>query len=175
MNDTRRLLKFKYGSGSEEEFKKCLVKFETLRGDGEYDVFTFECDDEPHPDLKKKLEAMIPFLLENCEFEADPAHKITVKSITCTHKAMDSFDVHGLVISGLRELKHCNAPMNLTSPHKTDRAYSDEDEGYDNLLSSACLNALDELVVEIFAYVDGKRAQLELGLDADEKPAEIPA
>lgn len=169
MNNGRRLLKFKYGTGEDSEFKKCLVKFETSRADGDYDIFTFECDDDPSPDLKKRLDAMAEFLLENCEIEKNEiAHKVQVKSVTCTHKEMEGFDVHGLVISGTRELKNCNAPMCLNSPHKTDVPYCEDSDDESILLSPECLHALDALVSEVFSYVDGKRAQLELDLEEPE-------
>lgn len=167
--DSRRLLKFKYGGSSQDEdSRKVFVKFEKERGDGAYDVFTFECNDEPHPDLNKRLQNMVPHLRENCEL-TDDTKVIVVRSVTCTHKEMEGFEVHGLVISGLRTLSNCNAPMNLTSPHKTDRSYNEEDEDDTNLLSSACLEALDALSEEVFAYVDGKRSQLELGLETETK------
>jgi len=168
MGEDRRLLKYKYGgSPANEESKKTFVKFEKERGDGDYDIFTFECDDEPHPDLVKALEAMAPHLRENCEI--DDSRKVTVKSVTCTHKQMEGFEVHGLVISGLRELRNCNSPMSLNSPHKTDIPYADDQDADDMNLTSECLDDLAVLEREVFAYVDGKRAQLELGLEEPPK------
>lgn len=170
----RRLLKFKYGSSSEDEFKKCLVKYEFKRDDGYSDVFTFECDDEPHPDLKEALEGMVEHLLENCEIASEEGHKITVKSVTCTYKDMDDVGlVRGLVISGVRELRRSNSPMVLNSPHKTDQPYT-EDGDDDICLSSRCIDALYGLEREVFAYLDGKRAQGELDFgdqESDTKPA----
>ena len=161
MIDGRRLLKFKYGSSSEGETKRVFVKFEKERDDNQADIFTFECDDDAHPDLKKAPEAMVPHLLENCEIKAEEGYKIAVRSVTSTYKEMEDGTVHGLVISGLRELRYSRAPLVLTSPHKTDIPYSEGDEDAP-LLTSACLGAFDDLESEVFAYVDGKRAQGEL-------------
>jgi hypothetical protein len=169
VGDSRRLLKFKYGgSHSEEDSKKTFVKFEKERDDGSFDLFTFECDDEVHPDLTKALQAMKPHLLENCELPDD--RLVDVKSITCTYKAMDVGEVRGLVISGVRQLQNSNAPMVLTMPHKTDQPYTED--GDDRIcLSSACLDDLDRLSEEVFAYVDGKRAQLEMDFQGEDEPA----
>ena len=163
----RRLLKFKYGFSGEESSRKCLVKFEQQRGDGEYDAFTFECNNEPHPDLNTKLQDMAEHLIQICEL--DHEHMVIVKSVTVTHKDMDFGTVRGLVISGTRTLATCNAPMCINSPHKTDVPYAEDQDPDDNNLTCACLDALDELEKEVFAYVDGKRSQAEF--DFGEEPA----
>lgn len=168
MADDRRILKFKYGSRGEDEAKKVFVKFEKLRGDGTFDVYTFECDDEAHPDLSKALQTMKPHLIENCELPDD--RMIEVKSITRTYKDMEVGEVRGLVISGVRQLQNSDAPMVVTMPHKTDQPYTED--GDDSIcLTSQCMDDLDALEVEIFAYVDGKRAQLEMDFGTEGKPA----
>jgi hypothetical protein len=155
----RRLLKFKYGFASDTDSRKCLVKYELERADGEYDLFTFECNDEPHPDLNFKLQGMAKHLIEICELPSDRV--VTVNSVTCTHKDMDGQTVHGLVISGTRALNTSDAPMCLNSPHKTNVPYAEDQDASDKNLSGTCLSDLALLADEVFAYVDGKRSQGE--------------
>lgn len=168
----RRLLKFKYGSGSSD--KKVLIKFE-VENSGDYDTFTFESNDDAHPDLRSALKNLAPHLLENCEVE-DNRLPVNVLGVTCTYKTMESGLIRGLVITGARDLEDSNSPLVLNSPHKTDFHYSETDESGIGLLKPKCLELLDDLIREVFAYLDGKRAQAELDFgkkENEEAPREI--
>lgn len=162
----RRLLKLKYNSGSTD--KKVFLKYEEQSADGPVNVISFESNEEPHPDLIKALQDMAKHLQEICEIETLSGRLITVRGITVTYKKMDDGRlIRGLVISGTRELYTSQSPMSLNSPHKPEDPYSPTgDEAY--CLTPECVEDVERVVREAFAYLDGKRAQGTLDFQTPE-------
>jgi hypothetical protein len=159
----RRLLKFKKGGAKND--RNYLVKFEVPRPypeDG--DIQTFECNDEPHPDLEKALQDMGNHLLAICEIPKSEKRPVFISGVTFTYKAMDPLvTVNGLVIVGVRKLLNSDAPLVLTSPHRTNIPYGEGQDADEKNLDSATLEDMAILEREVFAYMDGiKRGQPDL-------------
>lgn len=167
MNDSRnrRVCKVKIGKDSIGR-EMVTIKIEQPDQVGDFTAILMECRDIPHPDLRKALENMGDHLIEHCEFPSTWRHDIAVIGVTITH----TNDIQGLVITGKKELKYCNAPLIINSPHYTREPYNEDDDSDMAIFTGECGDHLDTLEKEALAYVDGKRAQLELGLE--EKPDE---
>jgi hypothetical protein len=151
----RRLCKVKIGK---DDLGRAMVtiKIEVPAQDGDYTSLTMESRDIPHPDLVNALATMAEHLLEHAEFPSTWNAEVIGCTVTHTN------DVQGLVITGKRDLKNCNAPLIINTPHFTREPYNEDDESDMGLFSGECGQHLDALEEEALAYVDGKRAQLEL-------------
>jgi len=154
----RRICKVKIGKDDYDR-EVVTIKLEEPDLTGGYTSHLIECKDAPHPDLRNALKEMGQYLLEHAEFPS--TWTVAVISVTVTH----TNEVQGLVITGKRELKNCNAPLIVNTPHYTREPYNEDDDSDIGIFSSSCGEALDLLEEEALAYVDGKRAQLDLGLE----------
>jgi hypothetical protein len=133
-----------------------LVKYvEREGGEDDGDTVTLESSDPPLPELREALQAMAEHMVAICELPAKWTEEIRIVGVTVTY----SDDVRGLVITGLRRLQGHAAPLVLNSPHATN------EEKEQGPYTVACGPALDELEEEVWRYVDGERAQLQLSLE----------
>lgn len=145
----RRLVKIHSGS------EMTLVKYTKVEDKGGSENVTLESADPPLKGLLKALDAMGNHLVEACELPEDWLEDIDVRGVSVTWKD----EVPGIVISAIRKLQHSNSQLNIHTPPF-------EPKG-------ACKEALTALTREALAYVDGKRGQLDLGLETtnEKKPA----
>jgi hypothetical protein len=166
MSDTRnrRICKVKIGK---DDFDREVVtiKLEEPDQTGGFTAHTIECKDLAHTDLRNALQAMGQYLKEHAEFPS--TWVVAVIGVTVTH----TNDVQGLVITGKRELVRCNAPLIINTPHYTRESYNEDDDSDMGIFSGSCGEAIDLLEKETLAYVDGKRAQLTLGLEEKKEEA----
>lgn len=148
-----------------------LVKYQEAKGENaKTETVTLEAEDPPLPELERALSSMAEHLCAICELPADWVEDIEVRSVTVTYTEAAT----GLVITGLRSLDGSSAPLILNSPHFTDAPYSETDQGGKGIYSADCGRDLNELARAAFAYVDGKRGQLQLDLrprEAEATPA----
>jgi hypothetical protein len=141
----RRLLKFK----CDRDRVEVLVKYDVKRKDGGLDVITLESTEKPSAALINQFGRMAKHLVAIAELPADWIDELTIIGITRTI----GDDGTGLVITGLRELEHQDAPLCINSPHTTS-------------FGAQCTLDLVELERLALSYVDGgERAQLELKLE----------
>ena len=145
----RRLLKLKADGDA------VLVKYDELDGEDDGDTVTLESSDPPLPALREALQAMAEHMVAICELPARWTEEIRIVGVTVTY----SDDARGLVITGLRRLQGHAAPLVLNSPHATDA------EAEKGAYTLGCGLALDELEEEVWRYVQGERAQLQLELE----------
>jgi hypothetical protein len=138
----RRLLKFK----CDKEAVDILVKYDTeVKGAG-WDIVTLEGCEKPSLALVTQLRAMVGHLIAIAELPADWLDDLTVIGVTRTIGENGT----GLVLTGLRELAHQDAPLCINSPHTTS-------------FSMQCTLDLAELERLVLRYVDGQeRAQRQL-------------
>lgn len=164
----RRICKIKIGKDNMER-ETVTVKLQEPDQKGGFTDHLIECRDEPHPDLREALKAMVDHLIEHAEFPYDWRSDIDIISCTVTH----TNGVQGLVITGRRDLKNCNAPLIINTPHYTRESYNEGDDSDVGIFSSECGDNLDRLETEALAFVDGKRAQLQLEFEKPISP-ELP-
>jgi hypothetical protein len=145
----RRLLKFK----CDKDRCEVLVKYDITAKGGGVDTITLEGNERPSVALIAQLSRMAQHLVAIAELPKDWQDELTIIGVTRTIG-----EGTGLVITGLRELVHQDAPLCINSPHTTE-------------FSVQCREDLLELERLVLRYVDGdERAQLTLKLD--EKPRE---
>jgi hypothetical protein len=154
----RRIVKFKHKPKENYVF----IKYET-DNEAYIDTVSIESHDEPHPDLPAALQAFALHVGDMAEFPEDYCDGIQVLGVTWTW----SNGVRGCVVTARKELEQSNAPLIINTPNFTDEPYNEDDDSGMNLLNSNEIAALDRLEKEVFAFVDGKRAQGDLFADAD--------
>jgi hypothetical protein len=126
---------------------------------GDYDDYIVVTREEPHPDFKDALQGLAGGLLELCELDgAVEEDQITIRGVSFSYAKDDSV---GAVITGLRELRNSNAPLVLNSPHKLLESMADEPQE-EQLLPDAVVSALDDLITQALAFLNGKRSQGDL-------------
>lgn len=134
----KRLLKFRYSPDD-----GVLVKYERpVKGQAGFETITLESAEKPLVELRDQLQGMAKHLIKIAELPED--WKLEIRSLTITHG-----EETGLVITGLRELVHQNAPLCINSPHCTE-------------LAQPCREDLEKLADLVWKYVAGEREQLEL-------------
>jgi hypothetical protein len=161
----RRICKIKIGKDDLER-EMVTIKLEEPDQTGGFTNHLIECKDAPHPDLRTALQAMGDYLKEHAEFPS--TWDVSIIGVTITH----TNDVQGVVITGRRDLKNCNAPLIINTPHYTREPYNEDDESDKAIFSGACGNAIDALEKEAIAFVDGKRAQGDLFAEEEAKAEE---
>jgi hypothetical protein len=137
----RRLLKFK----CDKERLEVLVKYDVTVKDGGRDTVTLESNEKPSVALIAQLGVMATHLIAIAELPKEWFGDLIIIGVTRT-----IVEDTGLVITGLRELVHQDAPLVINSPHTTS-------------FSNQCSLDLQELERLVLCYVDGEeRAQKQL-------------
>lgn len=152
----RRIVKFKHKPKDSYIF----IKYE-YDNNAYVDTVTIESHDEPHADLPRALQAFADHVATLVEFPMEYREGIEVIGVTWTW----SNDIRGCVITARKDLEGSNAPLIINTPNFTEEPYNEDDETGMNLLASQQIEALDRLEKEVFAFVDGKRAQGDLFYD----------
>lgn len=138
----RRLLKFK----CDKDRYEILVKYDLEIKSGARDTVTLESTERPSVLLLEAFEKMTTHLIAIAELPEDWLHDLTVIGLSRTIAENGT----GLVITGLRELDHQDAPLVINSPHTTS-------------FSVQCTLDFTELERMVLRYVDGEeRAQRTL-------------
>ena len=119
----------------------------------------FKCPEKPHPDLDLAMSALVRDVYDILELPVDWAPqrmRITGVSFSMSEET----GVEGVVITGLVELKTSNAPFCFNTPHIPFDQYSEG--GTSPVMPENTVRNLEEMKKEALAYVEGKRAQMEL-------------
>lgn len=156
----RTITKIKYAKG------RVQIDFQQTSGESETpDEFSLKCSDEPAKSFTKALAALASHVAEICEMPKPeawaPDLKVRGVSFSWTN------DVMGAVITALKPLEHARSPMTVNTPHKSEAPYSPGDpNGEEFCLTGDCAKALGALLKEAEKYIDGKRSQMALPLEA---------
>ena len=166
----RRLRKVKYNG------QRVHIEFEVERqkdGDVDWDRFTLDCTDPPRPGLREAFEGLRPHVALWLEMPGGWGNDLDVRGVTLS----DTDGVMGAVITALKPLKFSRAPLVVNTPHKPAEPPSEGDPAAsDFCLTGDCIVALDKLIEEANAYIDGERQQGRLFAEpADKEAAAEPA
>jgi len=147
VSQERRITKVKYDTN------KVVIKYQTVRPDGEPDEYEVKCGDLPHADFMGALKALVPHAGQITELILDNSE---VRGVSFSY----TNDVMGACITVLKKLETTPGPLIINTPHLPSEPYNpDQDPTKALLLSDKCVEALEKLQREALAYLDGKRAQ----------------
>jgi len=124
---------------------------------------------DPTPQFIEALEWLRRDALVLCEL--DDTFKIDqVKVSGVSFSYGGEKDVMGAVITFSVNLDTANSPMNSNTPHKPSEPYHDGDAQPNECLPWECVRHLDQVIVETRAYLQGERAQQDMGLEDNTAP-----
>jgi len=119
----------------------------------------FKCPEKPHPDMDMAMAALVRDVYDILELPADWApQRMRITGVSFSFS--EETNVEGAVISGLVELTTSNAPFCFNTPHIPFDQYSEG--GTAPVMPETAVRNLNVVKEEALAYVEGKRAQLEL-------------
>lgn len=113
---------------------------------------------EPHPDLVSALAAFVPIVIRLLGVHPEWSEGLTVSSISINTE--DDGRI-GCVVTCLRTLPLCNAPLVINTPHLREPR-EDAEDGRRGFFVEGMAEAIDEAQTQAAAYLKGKRAQTEM-------------
>lgn len=146
---------------------KIHIVHEVERGDV-WDEYSMSSSQEPKPSFKKAFDALNDDMAEVCELPLDRRGRCTVKS--CSFSYGGDADVMGVTLTGIMRLDRSNAPLNLNTPHKIEKFYSEHGDEK-QLMTEDCLEHVLNLIAEAEDFVKGDRAQTDMFAEATQKAA----
>ncbi|CDX01274.1 Hypothetical protein DPCES_1387 [Desulfitobacterium hafniense] len=150
-----RIKKIKISSG------RVLVNYEKRSKSGLWDEYSFNCSEEPRPELKEAMTALAPHVVDMCELPEEYLSKIEVKSVSFSYGGENA--TMGATISGQMKLENSYCGLNLNTPHKASEMYNPSSEPDEmQLLTEECIDDLEVLCEEVKLFIDGERAQQRL-------------
>ena len=152
--------------------KKGKTKIEWMveNDKGGWDELTMTCTDMPRQDFFTALHNLQRHVGVICEFPESYDNGITVLGASFTY----ANDIMGAIITATKKLKYSVTGLNLSTPHKSSRPYSgDNDSG---CLDDETVEALEALQAEAEAYLRGDReVQQDLPLEQVEPEDDGPS
>lgn len=145
---------------------KVALQMETKSGD--WNDLKYASYDDPHPELKQKMEDLEKSVCKICEFPEKTAKRIAVTGVSFNYSKND---VMGAVIIAKKELNTSNAPLNINTPNLPAEDYSET--GDNPTLPQDTLDTLLELQSECIKYVKGKRKQMSIFGDDTENQVKV--
>jgi len=134
------------------------VELEGMENDTERKI-TLRSMEGFHADLSDAFDALCRHVREILEWPGN-LYLDTMKVTGVSWSMSEGTGVEGAVISGQAGLDTCTSPFCFNTPHLPFEQYNPDGNG--PLMPDGAQVALDELRREVQAYIDGKRAQLEL-------------
>lgn len=128
------------------------------RNGADWDELVFNSADKPAPEFHDALQALIPDVVELCEFPDDYRERMIVKSVSFSYGGEKQ--VMGATITAQMKLFKSNPPLILNTPHKAEDFYADEGDPK-QLLDEATVRKLEVLMIEAEQFIAGKRQQLD--------------
>lgn len=154
----RRMEKVKI-STEEVEIHWTVAKKGKLR-----DLETLVSEDRPIPQFRMALQAFDKFVHKLCEWpDPDKEGEYGIQ-IGIVHISYNEKGVRGIVITGKRELEGANGPFCFNTPFVAESV-----EVGTVKFDEATSKALDNLIKQANAYLDGERLQGELPLETKKK------
>ena len=139
---------------------KVLMVYEQHSKTGGWDEYSFTCSEEARPDFYKAMDILKADVIEMCELPESYLERIRVRGVSFSYGGEN--DVMGATISAAMELKDSYPNLNINTPHKASQMYSEVPDDDKQLLSSDCIQRLEDLQTECRAYIKGERAQTKL-------------
>lgn len=124
---------------------------------------TIESPDDPTPELVEAVAALKPHLIEMCEVEKLPNNLIYTTGVSLSYKGDN--DTMNAVLTGVKTHANSGGCLILNSPNKPSENTTGEDTASANLLSEPCVERIEQLIVHAKEYINGKRGQVDMGLD----------
>ena len=137
------------------------IEYSVERQDGRFDERVLSCYDEPIPEFKTALAALVEDVCDICELPADQAEKMRVQSVSLSY----TNDILGLVITALKSVKTAQSPVVLNTPHIPAQSYAEGGEG--PVLADNTLMRVETVTREAERYIDGERAQQSLPMPVE--------
>jgi hypothetical protein len=139
---------------------KVTIMYEQKSTTGAWDDYSFTCSEKPRLEFNQALEALAPHVVEMCELPDSYLNRIEVRGVSFSYGG--DKEVMGATISASMKLDKSNQNLNLNTPHKASDSYNEYPADPKQLLSDGCVDALDEFISEVSAYIRGERAQGKL-------------
>jgi hypothetical protein len=134
------------------------VELEGMENDTERKI-QLKSLDGVHPDLSAAFDALAIHVREILEWPSNLYDgSLTVTGVSWSHS--ENTGVEGAVLVCQAQLDGCTSPFCFNTPHLPFSQYCED--GNAPLMPDGAQDALDALRREVQAYIDGKRAQLEL-------------
>ncbi|MDZ7763236.1 MAG: hypothetical protein U5K00_02255 [Melioribacteraceae bacterium] len=140
---------------------KIFCSFQIKRSEDEYDQFNFTTVDKPAPDLINQAMLFRKHVLNLCELpeKDEEIQKLEIKSFSFSWSGEKH--IMGCTVTAARKLSGSNTPLILNTPHKIEDFHA-EDGDSKQLLPADLVNDAYELMLQINAFIDGEREQLDL-------------
>lgn len=119
----------------------------------------FKSAEKPHPDFELAFAALVRHVYDIIELPVNSWPAAMTVSGASFSKSEDT-GVEGAVISARVDLDDCQSPFCFNTPHLPFEPYTEGSET--PTMDADAVEALENLRTEAQAYMDGKRAQLEL-------------
>jgi hypothetical protein len=136
------------------------VELEGMENDTERKI-TLRSMEDFHTDLSDAFDALGPSVREILEWPSSLYPELKVTGVSWSHS--ENTGVEGAVLVCQSPLEGCTSPFCFNTPHLPFAQYCED--GNAPLMPDGAQDALDVLRREVQAYIDGKRAQLELFAD----------
>lgn len=137
--------------------EKIYMVYEQMSKNGFQDEYSFTCSEPARPEFYKAINNLTKYVIEMCELPEDYAERIIVKGVSYSYGG--EAEVMGATISAQMILYESNQNLNINTPHKASDSYSEAPADEKQLLTSDCIEALEELQRECKLYIKGERAQ----------------
>ena len=155
--DELRFLKVKL----KVELEKIRVHVEWERKNGiGWDELLLTTADRPMQSFHEAMQALRQDVIEMCELPLDYSDRIIVKGVSFSYGG--DAEVMGATVTAAMELKYSNVPLNINTPFKAEKPYSEGGADPKQLLDPACVRRLYALAIEAERYVNGDREQMDL-------------
>ena len=153
--------------------RRVQIEFDVERrgkdGDVDFDRFTLDCTDPPRPGLREALDGLRAHVAIWLELPKGWGADLEVRGASLS----DTDGVMGAVITALKPLQFSRGPLVVNTPHKPAEPPSDGDPSAEDFcLTGECIKALDALIEEANAYIDGERQQGRLFVESAGEEAE---
>ena len=125
-----------------------------------WDKYSLDCSESPRAQMYACLLNLCPHVIEMCELPEGYLDKITVSGVSFSYGG--EREVMGACLIATMKLDNSNCDLNLVTPHKASESYSEGPADEKQLLSDKCIEALEDIIAECDAYIQGDRAQGKL-------------
>jgi hypothetical protein len=139
------------------------IKYAETNSSGTADVVLKS--DDPHGDFKNAMGELRGHVVSICELRKSQAAALTITGVTV--KRQD--DILSATITAGIHLTGVNADMNINTPHL--KAEPVDENDHSPLMGADTADAVEKVVEEANAYLEGKRGQGDLFSGKDDKAA----
>lgn len=129
-----------------------------------WDAHTLTCKDKPRDELLTAMVALVPHVLDICEFDKENAKDFMVSGVTWSYTDDNQY----VTLTAQKKLEFSRAPLLLNTPVRPENAGENGDVAF--CMSGELMDDLEKLQEEAWRYIMGDRAQQELAFaDAEDE------